>query len=77
MFGSLPDIVQNSNFSLGVVQVMREVSRMMNKEVSNVIDSCLCTMYVCLCNIYQCNFIIPRVNYCEIVVCWIEVIIVI
>jgi len=38
-----------------VVEVMHDDSRMMSKEVSTVIYSCLYTMYVYLCNIYQCN----------------------
>jgi hypothetical protein len=55
MFRSLPETVRDSNFSLAVVQVMRDCSRMVNKEVSTVIKSWLYTMYVYLCNIYQCN----------------------
>jgi hypothetical protein len=52
---SLPGTVLDSNFSLGVVQVMDGHSRMMNKEFSTVIDSWLYTMYVYLYNIYQCS----------------------
>jgi len=55
MIRSLPDTVPNYNFSLDVVEVLHDGSRMMIKEVSIVIDSFLYTMYVYLCNIYQCN----------------------
>ena len=53
---SLPGTVLYSNVSLGVVDVMHDGGRMMSKEVSTVIYSCLHTMYIYLCNIYQCNF---------------------
>jgi hypothetical protein len=49
--GTLPDY----NFSLDVVQLMHDGSRMMRKEASTVIDRCLYTIYVYLGNIYQCN----------------------
>jgi hypothetical protein len=53
---SLPDTVPDYNFGLHVVEVMHVGNtRMMRKEASNVIDSCLYAMYVYLCNIYQCN----------------------
>jgi len=68
---SLPGTVPDSNFSLGVVQVMRDCSRMMKKEVSTVIDSFLYAMYVFLCNIFLCNL---HCSTCEIVVCWNHVI---
>ena len=52
------------------VQVKHDGSRMMNKEVSTVIDSWLYTVYVYLCNItVVCN--IPHEDGCESVVCWI------
>jgi len=71
---SLPDAVPDYNFSLDVVEVLHDgSSRMMRKEVSTVIDSCLYTMYVYLCNI-SVICIIPHVDRCEIVVCWIQVI---
>ena len=53
---SLPGTVPGYNFSLDVVEVMRNGSRMMSKEFSTVVDSWLYIMYVYLCNIYQCNF---------------------
>jgi hypothetical protein len=74
MFRSLRDTVRDSNFSLAVVQVMRDCSRMMNKEVSTVIKSWLYTMYVYLCNIISVICIIPHEDCCEIVVWWIQVI---
>jgi len=40
MVRSLLGMVKDSNFSLVVVQVMGDGSRMMNKEVSTVINSC-------------------------------------
>jgi hypothetical protein len=55
MVRSLLGMVKDSNFSLIVVQVMRDGSRMLNKEFSTVFDSWLYTMYVYLCNIYQCS----------------------
>ena len=55
MLSSLPGTVLDSNFSLDVVEVMYDYSRMMCNEASAVIDSCLYTMYVYLCKIYQCN----------------------
>jgi hypothetical protein len=55
MLRFLPGTILNSNFILGVVEVMYDRSRMMNKEVSTVIVSRLYTMYVYLCNIYQCS----------------------
>ena len=55
MLRSLPGTVQDSNFSLGVVEGMYDCSRMKSNEASAVIDSCLYTMYVYLCKIYQCN----------------------
>jgi len=55
MLNSLPGTVQDSNFSLGVVEVMYDFSRLMSNEASAVIDSCLYTMYVYLCKIYQYN----------------------
>ena len=56
MHRSLPGTVQDSNFSLGVVEVMYDCSRIKSIEASAVIASCLYTMYVYLCKIYQCNF---------------------
>jgi len=47
--------VQDSNFMLGVVELMCDCSRIMSNEASAVIDSSLHTMYVYLCKIYQCN----------------------
>jgi hypothetical protein len=55
MIRSLLGTVPDYNFSLDVVEVMHDGSRMMSKEVSTVIYSCLYIMYVYLCNIYQCN----------------------
>ena len=55
MLSSLPGTVLDSNFSLDVVEVMYDYSRMMCNEASAVIDSCLHTMYVYLCKIYECN----------------------
>ena len=55
MLRSLPDNIPESNFSLDVVEVMRDGSRMMSKEVSTIIASCWYTMYVYLCNICHCN----------------------
>jgi len=55
MLRSLPGTVPDSDFSLGVVEVMYDFSRMMSNESSAVIDSCLYTMYVYFCKIYQCN----------------------
>ena len=71
MLRSFPRTVQYSNFSLDVVQVMHVCSRMIRKQASTLIDSCLCTMYVYLCNIFQCNL---HYSTCENVVCWIHVI---
>jgi hypothetical protein len=59
MLWSLPGTVPYSNFSLGVVQVMRDGNRMMKKEISTVIDNRLYTMYVYLYNIYQCSLFYP------------------
>jgi len=42
---SLPDTVPDCNFSLDVVEVLHGGCRVMRKEASNVIDSCLYTMY--------------------------------
>jgi len=55
MLRFLPGTVPDYKFSVDVVEVMHDGSRMMSKEVSAVIYSCLCTIYVYLCNIYQCN----------------------
>jgi len=55
MLRSLPGTVPDSNFSLGVVEVMYDFSRLMSNVASAVIDSCLYSMYVYLCKIYQCN----------------------
>ena len=55
MLRYLPVTVPDSNFSLGVVEVMYDCSRMQSSEASAVIDSCLYTMYVYLCKIYQSN----------------------
>jgi len=55
MLRFLPGTVSDYNFSVDVVEVMHDGSRMMSKEVSAVICSCLYTMYVFLCNIYHCN----------------------
>jgi len=46
MLRFLPGIVPDYNFSVDVVEVMHDGSRMMRKEVSSVIYSCLFTMYV-------------------------------
>ena len=48
MLWSLPGTVPESNFSLGVVEVMYDCSRMMSNEASAVIDICLYTMFVYL-----------------------------
>jgi hypothetical protein len=42
---SLPDTVPDCNFSVDVVEVLHDGSRVMRKEASNVIDSCLYTIY--------------------------------
>jgi hypothetical protein len=42
---SLPDTIPDYNFSLDVVEVLHDGSRVMRKEASNVIDSCLYAMY--------------------------------
>ena len=55
MLRFLPRTVPDYNFSVDVVEVMLDGSRMTSKEVLTVIYSCLYTMYVYLCNIYQCN----------------------
>ena len=55
MLRSLSGTVQDSNFSLGVEEVMYDYSRMKSSEASAAIASCLYTMYVYLCKIYQCN----------------------
>ena len=46
MLRSLPRTVPDINFSLGVLEVMCDFSKMMSSEASAVIDSCLYTMYV-------------------------------
>jgi len=46
MLRYLPDTVPDYNFSLDVLEVLHDGRRMMSKEVSTVIDSCLYTMYV-------------------------------
>ena len=46
MLNSLPGTVPDSYFSLGVVEVMYDCSRMKSNEASAVIASCLYTMYV-------------------------------
>jgi len=46
MLTSLPGTVLDSNFSLGVVEVMYVCSRMKSNEASAVIASCLYTMYI-------------------------------
>jgi len=55
MLNSLPGTVPDSNFSLGVVEVIYDCIRMKGNEASAVIASSLYTMYVYLCKIYQCN----------------------
>jgi len=55
MLRSFPGNVLDSNFSLGVVEVMHDCSRMTSPEASAVIDSCLYTVYVYFCKIFQCN----------------------
>jgi len=55
MLRSLPGIVKDSYFSLGVVEVMYDFSRLMSNEASAGIDICLYTIYVYLFRIYQCN----------------------
>jgi len=72
MIRSLPDTVPNYNFSLDVVEVLHDGSRMMIKEVSTVIDiSCTLCMYICVTFI-SVICIIPHLDCCEIVVCWIQ-----
>ena len=48
MVSSLLGTVRDSNFSVGVVQVIRDSSRMLNKEVSTVIVGCTLCMYICV-----------------------------
>ena len=72
MLRFLPGTVPDYNFNVDVVEVMHDGSRLMSKEVSAVIYSCLYTMYVYLCNIYCVICIIPHADCCEIVVCWIK-----
>jgi hypothetical protein len=73
---SLPVTVPDYNLSLDVVEVMYAGSRMLSKEASTVIDSCFYTMYICVIFI-SVICIIPHVDCCEIVLCWILVITVI
>ena len=47
MLRSLPGTVQDSNFSLGVEEVMDDCSRMKSNEASAVIASCF-VHYVCI-----------------------------
>jgi hypothetical protein len=72
MLRFLPGTVPDYNFSVDVVEVMHDGSRMMSKEVSAVIYSYLC-MYICVTFISVICFI-PHADCCEIVVCWIKVI---
>jgi len=74
MLRSLPGTVQDSNFSLGVVEVMYDFSRLMSNEASAVLESCciLC-MYICL-RFISVIYIIPHEDHCDIVVCWIKII---
>jgi len=46
MLRFLPGTIPYYNFKVDVVEVMYDGSRMMSKEVSAVIYSCLYTMYV-------------------------------
>ena len=71
MLRSLSGTVTLNNFSLGVVQVMHDGSRMMSKEISPVIDGC--TLCVYLCNNCLVGFI-PQEELCESAVCWVYVI---
>ena len=48
MLRSLPGTVPDCNFSLDIVEVMHDVSRMMSNEVSTVIDNWFYTMYICV-----------------------------
>jgi hypothetical protein len=57
MLRSLLGTVADNDFSLVVVAVVHDGSRMMSKDVATVIYSWLYTTYVYLCNIYQCNSI--------------------
>jgi len=52
MLRFLPGTVPDYNFSVDVVEVMHDGSRMLSKEVLTAIYSCLYIMYVYLCNIY-------------------------
>jgi hypothetical protein len=69
---SFPGTLPDCNFSLDVVQLMHDGSRMMSKEDSTVIDSCLYTMYVYCVTSISVICIIPHEGHCEIVVCWIQ-----
>jgi len=73
MLRSLPGTVPDSNFSLGVVEVMYDCSRMMSNEASATIDSYLYTMCICV-RFISVICIIPHEDHCEIVMCWIEII---
>jgi len=73
MHKSLPGTVPDSNFSLGVVEVMYDFSRMKSNEASAVIDSCLYTMFICV-RFISVICIIPHEDCCEIVLCWIQII---
>jgi len=46
MLRFLPGTIPDYNFNVDVVEVMHDGSRMMSKEVSAVIYSCLYTMHV-------------------------------
>ena len=72
MLRFFPGTVPDYTFSVDVVEVLHDDTRRMSKEVSSVIYSCLYTVYVyCVTFIYV-ICIIPHVDCCEIVVCWIK-----
>jgi hypothetical protein len=73
MLRTLPDTESGYNFSVGVLDLMHDGSRIMRTEASNVIDSCLYTMFICVTFI-SVICVIPHVDCCDIVVCWIQVI---
>ena len=72
MLRFLPGTVRDYNFSVDVVEVMCAGSRIMCREVSAVICSCLYTMYVYCVTFISAIYIIPHVDCCENVVCWIK-----
>jgi len=72
MLRFLPGTEPDHKFSVDVVEVMCDGSRMMSREFSTVIYSCLYTMYVYCVTFISAICIIPHVDCCEIVVCWIK-----